>query len=257
MMMIDNICQSKSIPYVMWVNNSEEIGQISEETLANQAAALRAALAAIRPFEMMEMEEYERLVEARAKEMMDKDPTNTVKQKLTVPTQKVHTYKEQETYTVPTIKRKYTDAEVTAKARQLAARPENKRQEVVTSTRQVDDFAYDIVNEEHTIKTRNWFLFIPFNGSRTFTTQKVVKRAIKKDVTDYAIRQVERPAEEFEGGLREEMKIEEEERKREIERFRVEQATEEREVTVTRRDAGYYKAKASKEMAREHWKQPR
>jgi len=252
---IDGLCQGKDIPYLMWVNTSEDLRQLPEELLGNQAAGLREALASIQPFEMMAMEEYERLVEVRAREMMANDPTNVVKQKVSVPTQKVQTYKEQEVYTVPSIKWKYTEEEVKTKARELACREENKKAEVVATKRQVADFTYDIVTEQHTVKTRSWFLFIPINRSHHYTTERVVKRPIQREVTDFAVRSVQQPAEVFEEGLREQMAIEEETRQREVERFRVEQGQEEREVITTRRDLSDYKQRASKEMAKERWRQ--
>lgn len=135
---------------------------------------------------------------------------------------------------MPSIRQKYTDAEVKAQARELALREENKKVEVVPTKRQVSDFTYDIVTEDHTVKARSWFLFIPINRSHHYTTERVVKRPIQRDVTDFAVRYVQQPDEVFEAGQREQMTIEEETRQREVERFRVEQSQEEREVTSMR-----------------------
>lgn len=253
---IDSLCRDKGIPYVMWVNKSEFLLEVPEEQLANQASALRTALASIQSLTVTSIEEFEHLVKARAQEMMARDPTNTVKHKVSVPSQSVHTYTVQETYAVPSIKPKYTEEEVKTQARALACREENKKAEVVTTKRQVPDFAYDVVTDHHTERVRKWFLFIPYNGSRHYTTERVVKRPIQREVTEFAVRYVQQPAETFEPGLREQRTVQEEKRQRDVEKFRVEDSQVEREVITTRRDAEDYMKKASKQMARERWRQP-
>ena len=116
---IADILSPKNIPSVMWVNDS--LDELIEETQKReQAASLRAILAQVRPYQMMNMREYERRVEERARQLMAQDKSNTVAFTITVPTSKIQMYKEIEAQNVPRVVSKYSEAQVKELALQQA-----------------------------------------------------------------------------------------------------------------------------------------
>jgi hypothetical protein len=111
MQTIKELCDRYNIPYVKWVNYPDDMG--TEESpggeLKNQITELRNILRSLRPFPIMQIDEYDRLVREKAQRLMDSDPNNVVVNPIPVNIQGVEPYYEEETYTEESAKKKYTD----------------------------------------------------------------------------------------------------------------------------------------------------
>jgi len=205
---------------------------------------------------MMNMREYERRVEERARQLMAQDKSNTVTQTVTVPTKKQQAYTVYEVEEVERYVPKYSEEEVKALAQRQASRPENWNAEIVESTKTVAVDVFDVESGTETVETNSKFLWV-FNvrGTTQVQTQKIVKRTEQKQVTTQEVQYSERDATVYEDDLRKEQRKEGVEIKREVTRFREIDATETAQVSMNKRDIDYYKKVASKKMAVENWQQ--
>jgi len=200
---------------------------------------------------MMDMAEYEHLVEERARLMMARDTSNVVTKTVQVPTQRAVVTKEKETVMEQTLKQAYTEEEVKRRALEERERPENRKAEIVLVTKEVDDFEYQVLTSTEEKSDGESGFFYSHICSSTVTNQRVEKNPVKRITQEQEVQYVSQPAEVFEQSLRAQTKVVEEAKEREVERVKVENELVEKTVTTTRNDVGYYKRKAAKEMARE------
>ena len=250
---VERVCQEKRLPCLLWINNSAELGDISSSQKATQISALRTTLPQLLPYEVMDMKEYEQLVKQRAKLMMARDTSNTVTKTVQVPTQRAVTTKEKEIVMEQTLKPVYTEEEVKRRALEERARPENRRAEVMVSTKEVDDFEYQVITSTETVSNHDSHLLGAFSSSSsyTLTNQRVEKIPIKRRIQESEVQYVSQPAVVFEPSLRNQTKVVEEAKERVVEKVKVEDELVERTVTTTRNDLSHYEQKAAKQLARE------
>lgn len=197
----------------------------------------------------MDMAEYERLVEQRARQMMASDTvTTTVK----IPTTRAEIAKTTVTEMVPTVKSVYTEEQVKRIALEERARPENKVAEVIVCTKEVDDFEYQVITSTEVVSEHDSHLLGLFSSSTSYTIthQKVVKTPIKRRFQQSEVQFVPQPVALFEGTLRNQVQVVEEEKKREVEKVSIVNDEVERTVTTARNDLSHYKEKAAKKMVK-------
>ena len=161
---VERICQEKRLPCLIWINNSDELGPISSSQQATQISTLRSSLTTLQPYEMMDMAEYERLVEERARLMMARDTSNVVTKTVQVPTQRAVVTKEKETVMEQTLKQAYTEEEVKRRALEERERPENRKAEIVLVTKEVDDFEYQVLTSTEEKSDGESGFFIPISA---------------------------------------------------------------------------------------------
>lgn len=250
---VEHICQEKRLPCVQWINNSPDFGPVPPSQQTTQISALRSVVPHLRPYEMMDMAEYEQLVRKRAQLIMAKDTSNTVTHTVEVQTKHAEVFTEKQTVMVSTVKQAYTEEEVKAKALEARARPENKKAEVVLNTTLQDDFEYEVLTETRTVSDSDSHLLGLFrsNCNYTITEQKIVKKPVKRQIQKTSVEYVSQPVEVFERSLRDQKKQVEEAKEIEVQRMREKKAMEQVTVTTTKHDVEHYLQQAAKEIARE------
>lgn len=253
---IRGVISSKNIPYVLWINDSL-LGPTPPHQKQQQVGELQAALQQVQALRMMEMEEYERFVEMRAKQMMEEDKSNIVHHTVQVPTTKCENYTETKDVSVPRVVKKYSDQEAILEAQRLANLPQNQRYEVVNATETIEVDGFDIESKEISVTTHGSFLGIfPVSCDTTVVTQIVKKKKEKKPVSTQNVQKSRADPSEFlaEVQRQEEVKLFTEQQQ--VERTRTVDTTMDVDVATQRREIDAYKRKVAKEEAIKRFEQP-
>jgi hypothetical protein len=250
---VEGICNEKGLPCILWTNNSPDFSPISSLQLTTQVSALRNVLPRLHRYEMMDMAEYDRLVEHHAQEMMANDSSNRFGETKHVLSKRALSYTGTEPVMVSKVQKAYTEEEVKAKALEAREKAENKLSEVSFSTQFVDYTEYDLITETQTVTETTERLGGLYSTScnKTIINQRPVPRTVQRQVQVPEVKLVCQPVEVFEKALGEQETVVREEQQREVLKARLEEELVKVTLTANKRGLDHYKKAAGKVLARE------
>ena len=244
---IETFAGSKNVPVVWWVNDSEV--PASSQQKEKQVASLRQALARTRVYTMTQMELFESQVEEGAKSLVLNDPTNVVRTEVSVPYDEEIKYEVEERYTVPLVVRRYDEADVIARAKQMQSMQQNKEPytEMVKKIERVLEPQIYTAYETHTVHNCVHF-FLKSEVKVTVPVQRLRGVYVDKEMWECQVMYRDRPLEHFAAPLRNETVTLNEQRTRKVWRTRTERRTRTDTVITYRRDWTCYRAQAAKNL---------